>query len=73
MKKTTAAITTLTYTEILGRAISSIEGEIEDWRIKCEGLPPEQREQMFALSTTELRAKLETAKTLYRIETGVEC
>ena len=65
----------ITYTEILGRAISSIEAEIEAWRIKCEGLqvPPEEKEKMLAASTKELRAKYDALQTLYRYETGTEC
>lgn len=61
---------TITYTEILSRALSSIESEIEDWRLKCESLPQEQRERMFVTATEELRGKWEALTTLYRIETG---
>jgi hypothetical protein len=68
-KKTTPIIT---HTEILSRAIRSIEGEIEGWEIQCEGLPQKEREVMFATATKELREKLETLKTLYRIETGAD-
>lgn len=69
MKKTP----TITHTEILSRAISSIDAEIEVWRLKCEDLPTEQREKMFMVATGELRAKLEALQTLYSIETGTEC
>lgn len=68
-KKTTAIIT---HTEILSRAIRSIEADIADWRTKCEDLPQAQKDAMFATATKELREKLETLKTLYRIETGAE-
>ena len=66
-KKTTPIIT---HTEILSRAINSIEGDIEAWLVQCEGLPEDIRAEMFNKSTEELRSKLETLKTLYRIETG---
>lgn len=66
-KKTTPIIT---HTEILSRAIISLESDIEAWQAQCEGLPEEIRAEMFNKSTEELRAKLETLKTLYRIETG---
>lgn len=68
-KKTTPIIT---YTEILSRAISSIEGDIEERQILCEGLPADIQAEMFNKSTEELRAKLDTLKTLYRIETGTD-
>ena len=68
-KKTTPIIT---YTEILSRAISSVEGDIADRQIICEGLPQDIRAEMFAKSTEELRAKLDALRTLYRIETGTE-
>lgn len=62
----------ITHTEILNRAICSIKAEIADWHKKCEGLPQAQKDAMFATATEELRAKLDTLKTLYRIETGVD-
>lgn len=70
MKPTT---TTLTYTEILSRVISSIEREIEDWEAKCVSLPPEMRAHHLAVATEELRKKLDAAKILYHIETGAQC
>ena len=66
-KKTTPIIT---HTEIISRAISSIEAEIADWRKKCEGFPQDQKDAMVTMATQELRAKLDALKTLYRIETG---
>ena len=68
-KKTTPIIT---HTEIFARAIRSIEVEIEEWKLKCEYMPPKLREDMFAKSTEELREKLNALKTLYRIETGTD-
>ena len=62
----------ITHTEILARAIGSVEAEIEAWANQSSGLPVEQREAMFAAATKELAAKRDTLKTLYRIETGVE-
>lgn len=62
----------ITHTEILARAIRSIDTEIDKWRDCCKGLPKEQADSYFDASTRELRAKLETLKTLYRIETGAD-
>lgn len=64
---------TITYTEILSRAISSVEADIEDWRLKCERLPTEQKEKMFTTVTEELQRKLGALRVLYLIETGKEC
>lgn len=66
-KKTTPIIT---HTEILSRAIRSLEEEIAEWHSKGEGLPKELRDEMFTAATKEPREKLEALKTLYRIETG---
>ena len=60
----------ITYTEILTRAIRSIEDEVEELRVKCSGLPKEHRDAMLTVATKEPMAKLEALKTLYRIETG---
>lgn len=60
----------ITHTEILSRAIRSLEEEIAEWHSKGEGLPKELRDEMFTAATKELREKLEALKTLYRIETG---
>ena len=60
----------ITYTEILARAISSFEAEIEEWRCKCANFPQEQRDAMIAAATKEPTEKLEALKVLYRIETG---
>ena len=62
----------ITHTEILTRAIHSIENEIGEWRSQCEGLPQDMREQMFNASTKELAVKLTALKSLYLIETGTE-
>ena len=62
----------ITHTEILSRAIRSIEADIADWRTKCESLPQDQKDAMFATATADLREKLDALKTLYRIETGAE-
>lgn len=68
-KKTTPIIT---HTEILARAIRSIEGDIEEQQILCDGLPTDIKAEMFNKSTENLRAKLDTLKILYRIETGTD-
>lgn len=58
----------ITHTEILSRAIRSIEQEIEEWKARCEKLP--DGAQMFEAATAGLSAKLDALKDLYRIETG---
>lgn len=68
-KKATPVIT---HTEILNRAIYSIEAEISDWYHKCECFPQPQKDEMIDFSTKELRAKLAALKEMYRIETGTE-
>ena len=60
----------ITNTEILARAIRTVEDDIEEWRRKCENFPQDQRDTMFSAATKELAEKLEALKTLYRIETG---
>lgn len=60
----------ITHTEIINRAIQSIEAEIDEWRGRCKGLPKEQADTYFDATTKELREKLDALKTLYRIETG---
>ena len=60
----------ITYTEILSRAIRSIEQEIGEWRARCEKLP--DGAQIFEEATADLSAKLATLKDLYRVETGNE-
>ena len=64
-KKTTPIIT---HTEILIRAIRSIEDEIEEWHTKSGNIPQE----LITKATEEPRAKLEALKALYRIETGTD-
>ena len=60
----------ITYTEILARAIRSIEAEVAEWHSKGANLPQEFRDTMIATGTKELMVKLDALKTLYRIETG---
>ena len=60
----------ITHTEILSRAIWSIEQEIEKWRSRCDCLPDGER--IFATVTEELQAKLAAVKELYRIEIGID-
>lgn len=62
----------ITYTEILARAIRSIEDEVAEWHSKGANLPKEHRDTMIAVGTKELTAKLEALKMLYRIETGID-
>lgn len=68
-KKTTPIIT---HTEILARAIRSIEEEIGEWHNKCANFPQEQRDAMIAASTEELCKKLDWLKLAYYTETGNE-
>lgn len=58
----------ITHTEILARAIRSIDQDITDWRGRCEGLP----EQYFKDATRELNAQREALCSMYRIETGTD-
>lgn len=60
----------ITYTEILARAIGSIEADIQEFRCECATLPEEKREVLFEACTGELTEKLKALKTMYRIETG---
>ena len=60
----------ITHTEIISRAIQSINAEIDEWRERCKGLSKEQADTYFEATTKELREKLDALKTLYRIETG---
>lgn len=60
----------ITHTEILSRAIRSIEADIAEWHKKCEGIPQAQKDAMIEMSTKELREKLDVLKGLYCIETG---
>ena len=62
----------ITHTEIIARAIRTIEAEIEEWHSTCANLPQEQRDAMIATATAELVSKLETLKQMYFIETGEE-
>lgn len=67
MKKKTAPI--ITYTEILARAIRTIEAEIEGWKV-C--FPLDKAEALFTKATAELVAKMDALKQLYSIETGTD-
>lgn len=58
----------ITHTEILARAIRTLEDEIAEWNNKSDNFPQE----LIAKATEEPRAKLEALKTLYRIETGAD-
>lgn len=58
----------ITHTEILARAIRTLDDEITEWENKSDYFPQE----LIAKATEEPRAKMEALKTLYRIETGAE-
>ena len=64
-KKSTPVIT---HTEILARAIQSINTEINGWRDKCSGLL--DTAALFDSATNELTNKLDALKTMYYFETG---
>ena len=68
-QKTTPIIT---HTEILSRAIRTVEADIDEWRRQCAGFPQEERDALFNASTKELRGKLDALKQMYLIETGTE-
>lgn len=61
----------ITYTEILSRAAHNIEQEIHEWREKAEirGLAVD----VLAGVIQPLEEKLDAIKTIYKIETGVDC
>lgn len=70
-----AATPVITHTEILCRAIRSVEAEITEWENRASKAPEDMAEmvnEMVARNVTNLRPKLETLKTLYRYETGTE-
>ena len=60
----------LTHTEILSRAILSIDQEIEVWKARCEGIP--DAEKIITARTAGLDRKRAVLKELYRIETGTD-
>ena len=60
----------ITHTEILCRAIGSLEEEIRNWESRCEGKP--WLEDEIKLITAPIRDKLDAVMQLYRIETGVD-
>ena len=68
----TKATPIITNTEILSRAIRSIDEEISECRRRCDDLPQDMREQMFNASTKELAMKLTALRTMYLFETGTE-
>ena len=68
-KKTTPIIT---HTEILARAIRTVDADIDEWRRRCAGFPQEERDALFSESTKELRGKLDALKQMYCFETGSE-
>lgn len=69
-KKTTPIIT---HTEILARAIRSIEDEIDNMKTRCEGRMEEVLvKQICDDYTAERTPKLEALKAMYLIETGNE-
>lgn len=65
-------VPTITHTEILCRAIRSLEDEIKGWEKKFENLPIEQANAFRASVIEPLLPKVEMIKSLYRIETGEE-
>jgi hypothetical protein len=66
-KKTTPVIT---HAEILSRALRSIEAEIDEWRVRCNGLPKDEAKAYFDAATNELQEKKGALKAMYLIECG---
>lgn len=63
----------ITHTEILVRAIRSIEDEIDNMKKKCEGRMEEALvKQICDDYIAERTPKLDALKEMYRIEVGVE-
>lgn len=58
----------LTHTETLCWALKGIDAEINQWKVRCEGLP----EGHFEKCTETLMEKREALFKLYLIETGSE-
>lgn len=60
----------ITYTEILCRAIRSIEAEIRNQQNYMGGIP--ECENILRAFAEERTPKLEALKEMYRIETGTD-
>ena len=60
----------ITQTEIIARAIGSVESEIQEWEERAAGRPEAQA--AVAEMTRPLRNKLEALRILYLYQTGTE-
>lgn len=70
-KKPTPSIT---YTELLSRAFNDLYREVQSWRdtlMSATPDAPDNEETVKAICAEQLR-KMETIRTLYRIETGTD-
>ncbi len=62
----------ITNTEILARAVSSIDAEMEELYKTASELSAEQRQQWLDPRLKPLKRKREALIMIYRIETGLE-
>ena len=60
----------ITQTEIICRAIRSIEDEIKSMQQRCKDVPG--LEDMLEIYTADRTPKLEALKVMYQIQTGVK-
>ena len=62
----------ITNTEILARAIRSVDEEMEKLQVIASQIPAEQRQQWLDPQLKPLRGKREALNMLYCIETGMD-
>lgn len=62
----------ITNTEILARAIRSVDAEMETLERISTQIPMETRQQWLDPQLNPLKAKREALNTLYCIETGID-
>ena len=62
----------ITNTEILARAIRSVDEELRELEEKASSLPADMRHQWMEPQAKPLRAKREALNMLYCIETGMD-
>lgn len=69
MAKRKATSPVITHTEILARAIRSIDDELAHWHVACENSGTLEN---YDALTADLQKKRLAINTLYCIETGVD-
>ena len=62
----------ITNTEILARAIRSVDEEMEKLQVIAFQIPAEQRQQWLEPQLKRLKGKREALNMLYCIETGID-